>query len=117
MEQVEQAIRDSNTTGGGSVMEMGRSEFVVRAQNYLRKLDAFRHSPLGVNAQGVPIRLEDVAQIQIGHELRRGVTDLDGQGEVTGGIVVMGYGENAVQTINRVKTRLNELQSGLPPGI
>ncbi len=117
MEQVEQAIRDSNTTGGGSVMEMGRSEFVVRAQNYLRDLDDFRHIPLGVNAQGVPIRLEDVAQIQIGHELRRGVTDLDGQGEVTGGIVVMRYGENALQTITRVKTRLNELQSGLPPGI
>jgi len=117
MEQVEQAIRDSNTTGGGSVMEMGRSEFVVRAQNYLRNLDDFRHIPLGVNAQGVPIRLEDVAQIQIGHELRRGVTDLDGLGEVTGGIVVMRYGENALQTITRIKARLNELQSGLPPGI
>ena len=117
MEQVEQAIRDSNKTGGGSVMEMGRSEFVVRAQNYLRNLDDFRHIPLGVNAQGVPIRLEDVAQIQIGHELRRGVTDLDGLGEVTGGIVVMRYGENALQTITRIKARLNELQSGLPPGI
>jgi Cu(I)/Ag(I) efflux system membrane protein CusA/SilA len=117
MEQIEQAIRDSNTTGGGSVMEMGRSEFVVRAQNYLRNLDDFRNIPLGVNAQGVPIRLDDVAQIQIGHELRRGVTDLDGQGEVTGGIVVMRYGENALQTITRIKTRLNELQSGLPPGI
>ena len=117
MEQIEQAIRDSNTTGGGSVMEMGRSEFVVRAQNYLRNLDDFRHIPLGVNAQGVPIRLEDVAQIQIGHELRRGVTDLDGLGEVTGGIVVMRYGENALQTITRIKARLNELQSGLPPGI
>src|SRR3972149_4104825 len=117
MGQVEQAIRDSNTTGGGSVMEMGRSEFVVRAQNYLRNLDDFRHIPLGVNAQGVPIRLEDVAQIQIGPELRPGGTDLDGLGEVTGGIVVMRYGENALQTITRIKARLNELQSGLPPGI
>src|SRR3990170_4568493 len=117
MEQVEQAIRDSNKTGGGSVMEMGRSEYAVRAQNYLKNLDDFRHIPLGVNAQGVPIRLEDVAQIQIGHELRRGVTDLDGLGEVTGGIVVMRYGENALQTITRIKARLNELQTGLPPGI
>jgi Cu(I)/Ag(I) efflux system membrane protein CusA/SilA len=117
LERVEQAIRDSNMTAGGSVMEMGRAEYVVRAQNYLRNLDDFRQIPLGVNAQGVPIRLEDVAQIQIGHELRRGVTDLNGEGEVTGGIVIMRYGENALETIARVKTRLIELQSGLPPGI
>ena len=117
MERVGQAIRDSNMAGGGSVMEMGRAEYVVRAQNYLKNLDDFRRIPLGANAQGVPIRLEDVAQIQVGHELRRGVTDLDGQGEVTGGIIIMRYGENALKTITRVKERLKELQSGLPPGI
>ncbi len=117
MERVEQAIRDSNMAGGGSVMEMGRAEYIVRAQNYLKSLDDFRRIPLEVNEQGVPIRLEDVAQIQIGHELRRGVTDLDGQGEVTGGIVVMRYGENALQTITHVKARLKELQGGLPPGV
>ncbi len=117
MERVAQAIRDSNMTGGGSVMEMGRSEYVVRSQNYLKSLDDFRRIPLATNAQGVPVRLEDVAEVQVGHELRRGVTDLDGQGEVTGGIVVMRYGENALKTIARVKERLNELQSGLPPGI
>ena len=117
MEHVEQAIRDSNMTGGGSVMEMGRTEYVVRAQNYLRNLDDFRYIPLGVNAQGVPIRLKDVAHIQVGHELRRGVVDLDGRGEVTGGIVIMRYGENALKTITRVKARLQELQSGLPPGV
>jgi len=119
MDRVAQAIRDSNMSGGGSVMEMGRAEYVVRAQNYLKNLDDLRHIPLAINAQGVPVRLEDVAQIQVGHELRRGVTDLDGQGEVTGGIVVMRYGENALETIKRVKTRLNDLQrqAGLPPGI
>ena len=117
MERVAQAIRDSNMSGGGSVMEMGRAEYVVRAQNYLKGLDDFRHIPLGINAQGVPINLEDVAQIQVGHELRRGVTDLDGQGEVTGGIVIMRYGENALETIKHVKARLKELQNGLPPGI
>ena len=117
MERVEQAIRDSNTAGGGSVMEMGRAEYVVRAQNYLKNLDDFRRIPLTTNAQGVPVRLEDVAQIQVGHELRRGVTDLDGQGEVTGGIVIMRYGENALKTITHVKARLKELQGGLPPGI
>ncbi len=117
LERIEQAIRDSNLAGGGSVMEMGHTEYVVRAQNYLKNLEDFRQIPLGVGAQGVPIRLGDVAQIQIGHELRLGVTDLDGQGEVTGGIVVMRYGENALDTIMRVKARLNELQSGLPPGV
>ena len=117
MERVEQAVRDSNMAGGGSVMEMGRAEYIVRAQNYLKSLDDFRRIPLGFNEQGVPIRLEDVAHIQIGHELRRGVTDLDGQGEVTGGIVVMRYGENALQTITHVKARLKELQGGLPPGV
>jgi len=117
MERVGQAIRDSNMTGGGSVMEMGRSEYVVRSQNYLKSLDDFRRIPLATSAQGVPVRLEDVAEVQVGHELRRGVTDLDGQGEVTGGIVVMRYGENALKTIARVKERLKELQSGLPPGI
>jgi len=117
LERVEQAIRDSNMAGGGSVMEMGRAEYVVRAQNYLKNLDDFRRIPLATNAQGVPIRLEDVAQIQVGHELRRGVTDLDGQGEVTGGIIIMRYGENALKTITRVKERLKELQGGLPPGI
>ena len=117
MERVAQAVRDSNMSGGGSVMEMGRAEYVVRAQNYLTNLDDFRHIPLGVNAEGIPINLEDVAQIQVGHALRRGVADLDGQGEVTGGIIIMRYGENALETIKRVKTRLNELQSGLPPGV
>ncbi|MDD5180956.1 MAG: CusA/CzcA family heavy metal efflux RND transporter [Gallionellaceae bacterium] len=117
MERIEQAVRDSNAAGGGSVMEMGSAEYIVRAQNYLKSLGDFRRIPLGVNAQGVPIRLEDVAQIQVGHELRRGVTDLDGQGEATGGIVVMRYGENALDTITRVKARLQELQGGLPPGV
>ncbi len=117
MASVEQAVRDSNMAGGGSVMEMGRAEYIVRTQNYLRSLDDFRRIPLGFNEQGVPIRLEDVAHIQVGHELRRGVTDLDGKGEVTGGIVVMRYGENALKTITHVKARLKELQAGLPPGV
>lgn len=117
MASVEQAVRDSNMAGGGSVMEMGRAEYIVRTQNYLRSLDDFRRIPLGFNEQGVPVRLEDVAHIQVGHELRRGVTDLDGQGEVTGGIVVMRYGENALKTITHVKARLKELKMGLPPGV
>jgi len=117
LDRIGQAIRDSNVAGGGSVMQMGRAEHFVSAPNYLRTLEDFKSIPLGSTAQGVPIRLEDVAQIQIGHELRRGVAELDGEGEVTGGIVVMRYGENALRTIRGVKARLKQVQSGLPPGV
>ena len=116
-EKVEQAIRDSNVTAGGSVLPMGRTEHFVSAPNYLHTLEDFKSIPLGSTANGVPIRLEDVAQVQVGQELRRGVTDLDGQGEVTGGIVVMRYGENALRTIRAVTARLRELQSALPPRV
>jgi Cu(I)/Ag(I) efflux system membrane protein CusA/SilA len=117
IEDVSQAIRAANAAGGGSVIEMGRTEFAVRFEGYLTKLDEFRAIPLGVNADGVPLRLADVAHVQTGPELRRGVADLDGDGEVTGGIVVMRYGHNAVQTIAHVKQRLEELKSSLPEGV
>ncbi|MES2368588.1 MAG: CusA/CzcA family heavy metal efflux RND transporter [Pseudomonadota bacterium] len=117
LEQVSQAVRDSNLSGGGSVMEMARAEYMIRADGYLKTLDDFRTIPLGTDAEGVPIRLQDVAHVQIGPEARRGVTDLDGEGDVTGGIVVMRYGNNALETAARVKGRLKELQAGLPPGI
>jgi Cu(I)/Ag(I) efflux system membrane protein CusA/SilA len=117
LEKVSQAVRDSNLSGGGSVVEMGHTEYMVRARGYLKTLDDFRQIPLGADAQGIPIRLQDVAHIQTGPELRRGVADLDGEGEVTGGIVIMRYGYNALETVKRVKTRLKELQAGLPPGV
>ncbi|WP_018507096.1 efflux RND transporter permease subunit [Thiobacillus thioparus] len=117
LEQVSQAVRDSNLSGGGSVMEMARAEYMIRADGYLKTLDDFRTIPLGTDAEGVPIRLQDVAHVQIGPEARRGVADLDGEGDVTGGIVVMRYGNNALETAARVKTRLKELQAGLPPGV
>jgi Cu(I)/Ag(I) efflux system membrane protein CusA/SilA len=117
LDRVAQAIRDSNVAGGGSVIEMGRSEHFVNAANTLGGLEDLRSIPLGVTAQGVPIRLQDVARVALGVETRRGVADLDGQGEVTGGIVVMRYGENALRTIRAVKDRLAELQGGLPPGV
>jgi Cu(I)/Ag(I) efflux system membrane protein CusA/SilA len=117
LEKVSQAVRDSNLSGGGSVVEMGHAEYMVRTRGYLKTLDDFRQIPLGSDAQGIPIRLQDVAHIQTGPELRRGVVELDGEGEVTGGIVIMRYGYNALETVKRVKTRLKELQAGLPPGI
>ncbi|MBN8772321.1 MAG: efflux RND transporter permease subunit, partial [Thiobacillus sp.] len=117
LEQVSHAVRDSNLSGGGSVMEMARAEYMIRANGYLKTLDDFRTIPLGTDAEGVPIRLQDVAHVQTGPEARRGVADLDGEGDVTGGIVVMRYGNNALETATRVKARLKELQAGLPPGV
>ncbi|BBJ23851.1 efflux RND transporter permease subunit [Candidatus Nitrotoga sp. AM1P] len=117
LDKVAQSVRDSNLSGGGSVVEMGRAEYMIRARGYLKTLDDFRQIPLGTDGQGIPIRLQDVAHIQTGPEARRGVTDLDGEGEVVGGIVVMRYGNNALETIERVKTRLQELKAGLPEGV
>lgn len=117
LDSVAQSVRDSNLSGGGSVVEMGRAEYMIRARGYLKTLDDFRQIPLGTDGQGIPIRLQDVAHIQTGPEARRGVVDLDGEGEVVGGIVVMRYGNNALETIERVKTRLQELKAGLPEGV
>jgi Cu(I)/Ag(I) efflux system membrane protein CusA/SilA len=117
LDKVEQAVREANAAGGGSIVEMGHAEYMVRFQGYLKKLDDFRRIPLGVGPQGVPVRLGDVAHVQTGPELRRGVTDLDGEGEVTGGIVVMRYGHNALETIEGVKARLAEIKGSLPPGV
>ena len=115
--QVEDAVRASNGETGGAVMEMGHAEYMVRVRGYLKSVQDFAAIPLGADARGVPIRLGDVAHIQTGPEARRGVTDLDGEGEVAGGIVVMRHGENALETIDRVKQRLEELKKGLPPGV
>jgi Cu(I)/Ag(I) efflux system membrane protein CusA/SilA len=117
LDKVAQSVRDSNLSGGGSVVEMGRAEYMIRARGYLKTMDDFRQIPLGTDIQGIPIRLQDVAHIQTGPEARRGVVDLDGEGEVVGGIVVMRYGNNALETIERVKTRLQELKAGLPQGV
>jgi len=83
---VAQSVRDSNLSGGGSVVEMGRAEYMIRARGYLKTLDDFRQIPLGTDVQGIPIRLQDIAHIQTGPEARRGVVDLDGEGEVVGGL-------------------------------
>ncbi|MEW5792427.1 MAG: efflux RND transporter permease subunit [Pseudomonadota bacterium] len=115
--QVEAAIQRANSETGGSVIEMGEAEYMVRAKGYIRDLDDLRQVPLAVGPGGIPVRLQDVASIHLGPELRRGVAELNGQGEVAGGIVVMRYGENAQATIARVKARLAELKPSLPPGV
>lgn len=116
-EQVAKAVRDSNSAGGGSVLEMGRSEFMLREKGYLKSLADFGKIPVSLDKDGIPVLLRDIAHISIGSEARRGVTDLDGEGEATGGIVVMRYGSNALDTVQAVKQRLAEIKSGLPEGV
>jgi Cu(I)/Ag(I) efflux system membrane protein CusA/SilA len=117
LDQVAKAVRDNNQSVGGAVVELGRTEFMIRAKGYLTSLDDFRNIAVAADTQGLPIRLQDVARIGTGPEPRRGVTDLDGQGEVTGGIVIMRDGQNALDTIRRVNERLDEIKSGLPEGV
>jgi copper/silver efflux system protein len=114
---VTEAIRGANQEAGGSVLELAEAEYVVRATGYLHDLDDFRKIPLRAGINGVPVRLGDVAHLQLGPELRRGIAELDGEGEVTGGIIVMRSGKNALETIDAVKRKLDELRPGLPAGV
>lgn len=111
------AVQRANQETGGSVLELGEAEYMVRATGYLKSLDDFRSIPLSTSAAGVPVRLGDVARIQIGPEMRRGVAELNGEGEVAGGVIVMRSGKNALQTIEAVKAKLQSLKASLPPGV
>jgi Cu(I)/Ag(I) efflux system membrane protein CusA/SilA len=115
--KVKQAIQRSNQDVGGRLVEMAETEYMVRGLGYIRGIDDLRQVPVGVDAQGTPIRLQDVANVHLGPELRRGVVELDGEGEVAGGIVVMRYGENALTTIEGVRAKLGQLKKGLPDGV
>jgi Cu(I)/Ag(I) efflux system membrane protein CusA/SilA len=114
---VKSAIQRGNQETGGSVIELAEAEYMVRATGYIDSLDDLRNIPLGVNAQGTPILLTEVAHVRLGPQMRRGVAELDGEGEVVGGIIVMRFGENALKTINGVKKRLSELSASLPEGV
>lgn len=114
---VSSAIRNANEEIGGSVIELAEAEYMVRSRGYLKGISELEVIPIDVTEQGTPVLLRDIATIKIGPEMRRAVADLDGMGEVTGGIVVMRYGENALATIKRVKQKLDELKPGLPPGV
>jgi Cu(I)/Ag(I) efflux system membrane protein CusA/SilA len=115
--KIKNAIRSGNQETGGSVIEMGEAEYMVRATGYLQGLDDLSAIPLGVNAEGTPIVLSDVAEIRLGPQMRRGIADLDGEGEVVGAVIVMRWGENASKTIQAVTERLEELQRSLPEGV
>jgi copper/silver efflux system protein len=111
------AIQSANQETGGAVVEMAEAEYMVRAHGYLESLDDFRDIPLSVSTSGTPILLSDVARIQVGPELRRGIAELNGEGEVTGGVIVMRAGENALVTIDAVKAKLATLKKSLPEGV
>ncbi len=111
------AVGQANQETGGSVLELGEAEYMVRASGYLQSLDDFRKIPLTTSEAGVPVRLGDVARIQAGPEMRRGIAELNGEGEVAGGVIVMRSGKNALETIAAVKAKLAALKPGLPPGV
>jgi Cu(I)/Ag(I) efflux system membrane protein CusA/SilA len=115
--KVIEAIRGANQEVGGSVLEMGEAEYMVRSSGYLKSIEDFRRIPLSTTEAGVVVHLEDVARIQVGPEMRRGISELDGEGEVAGGIIVMRSGKNALETIAAVKEKLESLKRSLPPGV
>ena len=114
--RVKQAIQRSNNDVGGRLLEMAETEYMVRALGYIHSIDDINNIPLGVN-NGTPIRIRDVAYVHLGPELRRGLVELDGEGEVAGGVVVMRSGANALTTIEAVRDKLKELKKGLPQGV
>jgi len=116
-ERVIAAIQNANQEAGGSLLELAEAEYMVRASGYLKSLDDFRKIPLTTSDTGVPVRLGDVAHVQVGPQIRRGITDLNGEGEVAGGVIIMRSGKNALDTINAVKSKLAQLKSSLPPGV
>ena len=116
-QQVVAALKGANAETGGSVLEQGEAEYMVRATGYLKTIEDFQAVPLRTAAGGVPVRLGDVAMIQVGPEMRRGIAELNGQGEVAGGVVILRSGENARTTIAAVKAKLAELKKSLPPGV
>ena len=114
---VTEAIGKANQETGGALLEMAETEFMVRASGYLKTLNDFRSIPLKLGAGGVPVTLGDVATIQLGPEMRRGITELDGEGETVGGVVILRSGKNARETIAAVKAKLDDLKSSLPAGV
>ncbi len=117
LSKVKTAIQKANNDVGGRLIEMGETEFMVRGLGYIQSVADLEKVTLAVDRMGTPITLKQVAHVHIGPELRRGLADLNGEGEVAGGIVVMRYGDNALETIERIKEKLDELKAGLPEGV
>ncbi|MEZ4701119.1 MAG: efflux RND transporter permease subunit [Rhodothermales bacterium] len=117
LSKVRTALQRSNSDVGGRLIEMGETEFMVRGLGYIESIEDIENVAVGVDENGTPILIRNIAHVHAGPELRRGVLDWNGEGEVVGGIVVMRYGANALETINAVKTKLADLQAGLPEGV
>jgi Cu(I)/Ag(I) efflux system membrane protein CusA/SilA len=115
--QIRKAIQRSNNDVGGRLVEMAETEFMVRGRGYLKSISDIELVVVGHDQRGTPILVRDLAKVSIGPELRRGVAELNGEGEVVGGVVIMRYGENAMKTIENVKAKLEQLKSGLPEGV
>ena len=115
--EVRRAIQRSNKDVGGRLIEMAETEFMVRGRGYIESIEDLEQVAVGADGRGTPVLLRDIADIHAGPELRRGLTDLNGEGEVAAGVVVMRYGENALEVIRNLKARLGELQAGLPEGV
>ncbi|UCF55789.1 MAG: efflux RND transporter permease subunit, partial [Deltaproteobacteria bacterium] len=117
IQKVRRAIRRSNNDVGGKLVEMGETEFMVRGLGYLRSLEDIESIAVSVDRMGTPVLLKNVANVQLGPELRRGILEWNGEGETAGGIVVMRYGENALEVIRNVEKKLKDLEKGLPEGV
>jgi len=111
------AVKKSNLDVGGGLIEQNSMEYLIRGLGYIQKKEDLENVVLMVNTKGIPVYLRDVADVQMGPDVRRGLLDKNGEGEVAGGIIVMRYGENAKDVIDRVKEKIKELQKGLPPGV
>lgn len=117
LSKVTAAIQNANQDTGGAVIELGEAEYMIRAHGYLDTLEDFKAIPISVSEAGTPILLADIARVQLGPELRRGIAELNGEGEVTGGVIVVRAGQNALQVIDAVKVKLETLKKSLPAGV
>lgn len=117
LSHIQMAIQRGNQEVGASVVEMAEAEYMVRASGYIQGREDLANIPLGINVKGTPLLLKDVADINVGPQMRRGIAELNGEGEAVGGIVVMRFGENAQKTIDGVKAKLETLKAGLPEGV
>ncbi len=117
LSKVKRAIQRSNNDVGGRLVEMAETEYMVRSRGYIKSVEDLKVIPVGIDENGTPIRLQDVANVQLGPELRRGSAELNGEGDVAGGVVIMRFGGNAMETIKGVRAKLEELKAGLPEGV
>jgi len=117
LKKVKHAIMRSNNNVGGKLVEMAETEFMVRGLGYIKSIKDIQNIAVGVDARGTPVTIRDIANVQFGPELRRGLVELNGEGEVAGGVVIMRFGENALNVIENIKKKLESLKQGLPEGV